>query len=204
MFTTADLIYAIPAIFISLAIHEAMHAFTAHALGDNTAQQEGRLTLNPLKHTDLYTTIILPIVTIVLFGFPVLIAKPVPFDPSRVKFGEYGAALVGVAGPLSNIILAAIAAALLHIFIFPVDAIKFLLVFIEINVWFFVINMIPIPPLDGSRLLYAFAPEGLQKIMMKIESFGYLMIIAILFLVIHFIYGPIYYCYQHLLNLLVG
>jgi Zn-dependent protease len=204
MFTASDLPYVIPAIFISLAIHEAMHAYAAHALGDETTKLEGRLTLNPLKHVDLYTTILLPIVTIVLFGFPVLIAKPVPFNPQRVKFGEYGAAMVGVAGPLSNLILAAIAAVLLHIFIFPIDLIKFLLIFTEINVWFFIFNMIPIPPLDGSRLLYAFSPEGLQKIMMRIESFGYLTILAIFILVVNFIYGPIYYCYQHLMNILVG
>jgi len=138
MFTAADLPYAIPTIFIGLAIHEAMHAFTAHALGDDTAKLEGRLTINPLKHVDLYTTILLPIVTLVFFGFPVLMAKPVPFNPLKVKFGEYGAALVAIAGPISNLILATIAALLLHIFVFPVDVVKGLLIFTEINVLYFI------------------------------------------------------------------
>ncbi len=204
MFTSSDLVYAIPAIFISLVLHEATHAFVAHALGDDTAQQAGRLTLNPLRHVDLYTTVILPIITILLFKFPVLIARPVPFDPLKVKFNEYGAAMVAVSGPITNLVLAVIAAILLHIFNFPIYALKFLFIFIEINVIFFIFNMIPIPPLDGSRLLYAFAPEGLQNTMMKIESFGYLTILAIFILVFNFIYGPIDYCYMHIMNFLVS
>ena len=204
MFTTSDLIYAVPAIFISLAIHEALHAYTAHALGDNTAKIEGRLTLNPLKHVDLYTTIILPIISIAIFHFPVLIAKPVPFNPARVKFGEFGAALVGVAGPLSNIFLAVISAIILHLFNLPVDALKFLIIFTEINVWFFIFNMIPIPPLDGSRLLYAFAPDIIQRFMNKIESYGYLALLAIFFIVLYYAPYPLDYCFNHLMNLLLG
>src|ERR1039458_2294387 len=150
MFTSSDLVYVVPTIFISLAIHEAMHAFTAHALGDDTAKLAGRLTLNPLKHIDLFSTIILPIITIVLFGFPVLIAKPVPFNPYRVKFGEYGAALVGVAGPVTNLILALIVAIPLRLINMPFDLTKFLVIFSELNVLYFIFNMIPIPPLDGS------------------------------------------------------
>ncbi len=204
MFTTSDLIYAVPAIFISLAIHEALHAYAAHALGDNTAKIEGRLTLNPLKHVDLYTTIILPIISIAIFHFPVLIAKPVPFNPARVKFGEFGAALVGVAGPLSNILLAVISAIILHLFNLPVDALKFLIIFTEINVWFFIFNMIPIPPLDGSRLLYAFAPDTIQRFMNKIESYGYLALLAIFFIVLYYAPYPLDYCFNHLMNLLLG
>jgi Zn-dependent protease len=204
MFTVHDLPYTIPVILISLALHEAMHAYAAHALGDDTAQHAGRLTLNPLKHIDLYTTIILPIVSIILIGFPVLIAKPVPFNPYKLKFGEYGAAIVAVAGPLSNLILAILAGLALRFFIFTYDIEKFLLILTEINVIYFVFNMIPIPPLDGSRLLYALSPENFQRIMTKIESFGYLTIFAIFILVFFYGTGPIYYCYVHLMNLIIG
>jgi len=204
MFTISDLPYVIPALFISLSIHEAMHAYTAHILGDPTAQQAGRLTLNPLKHVNIYTTIVLPIITIAVFGYPILIAKPVPFNPYRVKFGEYGAALVAAAGPASNLILATILGLMLRFWVFPYDIEKLLLIFTEINVLYFIFNMIPIPPLDGSRVLYAFAPKELQKLMAKIESYGYLTILVIFLLVFYYIYGPIDYCFVHLMNILLG
>lgn len=203
MFNASDLIYVIPAIFISLVIHEAMHAFASHMLGDDTAKIEGRLTLNPLKHVDLYTTIILPIITIIIAHFPILIAKPVPFNPARVKFGEYGAAIVGIIGPVSNLLLAIVSAVFLHLFIFPVDVFKFLIVFTEINVWFFIFNMIPIPPLDGSRLLYSLAPEWLRDVMHKIESYGYYSFF-ILFIVVFYFNSPLNYCFDHLMNILLG
>ena len=88
--------------------------------------------------------------------------------------------------------------------VFPYDLEKLLFIFTEINVLYFIFNMIPIPPLDGSRLLYAFAPKELQKIMVKIESYGYLTILAIFLLVFYYIYGPIDYCFIHLMNLLLG
>ncbi|HUC95865.1 MAG TPA: site-2 protease family protein [Candidatus Saccharimonadia bacterium] len=202
MFTVADLVYVIPTIFISLAIHEAMHAFTAHSLGDDTAKLAGRLTLNPLKHIDLFTTVVLPIITIFLFGFPILIAKPVPFNPYKVKYGEYGAALVGVAGPVTNLLLAALAAIFLRFISMPIDITKFLVIFTELNVLYFIINMIPIPPLDGSRLLYAFSPESIQKLLYKIESYGYLSIMLV-FILVYYFYGPIQYVAQHIINVLL-
>jgi Zn-dependent protease len=203
MLTASNLIYIIPAIFISLAIHEAIHAFAAYSLGDNTAKYEGRLTLNPLKHVDLYTSIVLPIITILIFGFPVLIAKPVPFDPDKVRFGEFGAAIVGVSGPISNFILAALAGLIIDFTSLPVIVSNFLLTFIEINVFMFIINMIPVPPLDGSRLLYAFAPQSLQSIMRRFESSGYLAIFVIIILIFYFFTGSIDYCANHVLNFLV-
>src|SRR4051794_12025742 len=96
----------IVSLVIALSVHEAMHGFVAHWLGDDTAQLEGRLTLNPLAHIDLATTILLPTVLVLLHLPPILAAKPVPFNPARVKWDEFGAALIGVAGPLTNLALA--------------------------------------------------------------------------------------------------
>lgn len=166
---------------VSITIHEAMHAFTSYWLGDDTAHQEGRITLNPLKHVDPFMTIVLPMITIVAFGVPLLAAKPVPFNPARVRFEEFGAALVGIVGPFTNLLLAVAGAGVWNIFqgsLGP-DALRAIYLFIAINVGLFVFNMIPIPPLDGSRLLYAFSPEGMQEIMARLEQFGIFIIFGL-------------------------
>lgn len=167
-----NLIYVIVSIILALSIHEAMHAFTAHWLGDTTAQEEGRLSLNPLRHIDPFTTVILPVITLILFKVPILAAKPVPFNPDRVKFEEFGSALIAAAGPLTNLALAVITALFLNLVPAGGAMVDFLITFIELNVVLFIFNIIPIPPLDGSRVLYAFAPEPVQEFMNQIEPYG--------------------------------
>lgn len=205
--TIGELIIVVISIFISMSIHEAMHAFTAHWLGDTTARDMGRLTLNPLKHIDLFTTILLPIV-LILFGLPpIFAAKPVPFNPHRVRYGEYGAALVGIAGPLTNFVLAAVAGLFLRFAgssITSTGVVDALVLFVEVNLGFFIFNMIPFPPLDGSRLLYAFAPEPLQDIMQRIEAMGFLPFLFLLILFAGTIGSFLLGINQHLFNFLVG
>ena len=203
-YSAAYLIYIIPVIFISMAIHEAMHAFTAHALGDSTAKDSGRLTLNPLKHIDIFTTVLLPVILILIGAQPIFAAKPVPFDPERVDHEEYGVALVGIAGPLTNLVLSAVGAIFLRFLQMPHDITIFFIYFTVINVEFFIFNMIPIPPLDGSRLLYAFAPEPLQKVMATIESAGFMVILVILILLLPVISPALTYLTDHVLHLLLG
>jgi Zn-dependent protease len=173
-------------IFVSLAIsitlHEAMHAFAGYWLGDDTAHSQGRISLNPLRHVDPFATVLLPLITLVLFHVPLLAAKPVPFNPYRIRYGEYGAALVALAGPFTNLLLAIAGAGILHLTQGSI-ALNALLIFVQINVGLFVFNMIPLPPLDGSRLLYAFAPEGLQNLMAQIEQFGFFLIFGLLLIV---------------------
>jgi Zn-dependent protease len=190
--TGIEILYFFVALLVSMIAHEVMHGVTAKALGDPTAADMGRLTLNPLKHIDLMTTIILPLALVLVHLPPIMAAKPVPFNPNRVKFGDYGAALVGVAGPLTNFVLAIIGSVLAHIVINGnSQLLDFLGLFIQINVILMVFNLIPIPPLDGSRVLYAFAPEPLRRVMERIESMGFMAVLVIILIIFEFMSNQI-------------
>lgn len=190
----SQLVIVFVSIILSMAVHEAMHAFTSHWLGDTTAKDLGRLTLNPLKHIDVLTTVLLPMVLILLGTQPFFIAKPVPFNPENVKYEEFGAALIGLAGPLTNFLLAVIAAMIIRLGGIAVGtgADMVLTTFVAVNLGMFVFNMIPFPPLDGSRLLYAFAPEPVQKVMYQIEAGGITSILIFLFIVFP-LFGDVIY-----------
>lgn len=157
---------------ISITIHEFLHGYVAFLLGDDTAQKDGRLSLNPIHHIDPFATVLLPVL-LVLFGLPPFgAAKPVPVNFARLKYEEFGGALVGLVGPVSNLVLAVIGGFILSS-TSPTGLWElWWSLFVAINVGFFVFNMIPFPPLDGSRVLYAFAPEPLQRFMEQIERFG--------------------------------
>ncbi|RYE50999.1 MAG: site-2 protease family protein [Sphingobacteriales bacterium] len=182
--TIVTVAIALGVILFSMTLHEAMHGFVAYFLGDDTAKMQGRLTLNPIKHIDPFLTILLPVVLAVLGGPIFGGAKPVPFNPDRVRYDEWGAALVAVSGPLVNLLLAFI--------FFGVYAVaqpdptglvaRILGTAVSVNLGFFIFNMIPIPPLDGSRVLYALAPEFVRRGMEAIEQFGIFFVFIIVFL----------------------
>ena len=201
-----ELLTIFGAIIISMGFHEAMHAFTSHWLGDATAKDLGRLSLNPLKHIDLVTTVLLPMGLIILGLPPFFIAKPVPFNPEQVRYGEFGAALIGIAGPLTNLALATVVAVLMRLGGVAVGTELFVVlqIFVVINLSFFVFNMIPFPPLDGSRLLYAFAPEPLQRVLYRIEMGGLSSIIIFMFLFFPFISPVVRNTVQNLYSMLLG
>lgn len=174
-------------ILVSMTLHEAMHAFVGYWLGDDTAKRQGRLTLNPIKHIDPFLTILLPVMLAIIPGAPIFGgARPVPFNPDRVRGGEWGAALIALAGPLTNLLIAFI--------IFGVGAVsgiitaegiqatlmgQIILTGVYVNIGFFIFNMLPIPPLDGSRVIYALAPEFIRRGMEAIERMGILVVFVL-------------------------
>lgn len=170
-------------ILVSMTLHEVMHGLMAYWLGDDTAKEQGRLTLNPLKHIDPFLTVILPVLLLVLGGPIFGGARPVPFNPARVRYDEFGAALVALAGPLVNLVIAFFATGLLVLIGPTVGSVGWLAIMmtIQVNLGFFVFNLLPIPPLDGSRVLYAFAPEFVRRTMEAMEQFG-LVVVAVLVL----------------------
>jgi len=179
-------------ILLSMTLHEAMHAFVSYWLGDDTAKREGRLTLNPLKHIDPFLTIILPIGLAILGGPIFGGAKPVPFRPDQVRWGDWGAALVAIGGPLTNLVLAFVGFGVWVVLGMPsqFETVGFILTtFFTVNLGFFLFNIIPIPPLDGSRVIYALAPEFVRTGMRFIEQYGIILVFAIVLLAGQVLYG---------------
>lgn len=175
-------------LLFSLTLHELMHALVSDWLGDTTARRAGRISLNPLAHIDPFMTLLLPAL-LILAGSPIIFgaAKPVPFTPWAVRYGKWGIALVAISGPLTNLAIAAVLAMYLRFVALGSGSVTFLVTAISVNVAFFVFNMIPFPPLDGSRVLYAAAPRPVRDVMDKIEGAGMLALFLFLFVGFRFI-----------------
>jgi len=171
-------------ILVSMTLHEAMHGYIAYFLGDDTAKLEGRLTLNPVKHIDPFLTLLLPLLLAILHAPIFGGAKPVPFNPNRLKYDEWGAALVALAGPLTNLIIAFILFGVYALAGAPQSGTIALILMtgVMVNLGFFVFNIIPIPPLDGSRVLYALAPDFARRGMEAIERYGIIFVFLIVML----------------------
>jgi Zn-dependent protease len=162
----------------SSIIHEYAHGWMAERLGDPTARYAGRLTVNPLAHIDLWGTIIMPLM--LFFGtggrFMFAYAKPVPYNPYNLKNQRWGPVLVSIAGPLSNLLLALCFALVLRIF--PSSSLTFFLqIVVYANILLMVFNLVPIPPLDGSKLLFAIIPDSMRPLRIALERYGFVILI---------------------------
>ena len=165
-------------ILVSMVLHELAHGVVAYWLGDTTAKEDGRLTLNPLRHLDPYMSVVLPML-LYLIGAPVFGgAKPVPVNSHNLKGKEWGMALVALSGPLMNFILAFLGFIVYRFAGYSEIAFQF----VTINLGFMIFNLIPIPPLDGSRILYAIAPNGVRRVFERLEQYGIMLVyILVLF-----------------------
>ena len=180
------LIIVLVTILLSMTLHEAMHAFMGYFLGDDTAKAQGRLSLNPIKHIDPIMTIALPLFLAVMGGPIFGGAKPVPFNPHKVRYGEWGAALVAIAGPLTNLLIAfvvfgvgVLSGVITSAGVETTLAGQIIITAVSVNLGFFVFNILPIPPLDGSRVLYALAPDPVRAGMEYIERYGIFLVFGL-------------------------
>ena len=181
-----DFLFIIIILIMSVVIHEVSHGFAALALGDPTAKYQGRLTLNPFNHLDPVGSVLVPLIGYFAGGFIIGWAKPVPFNPHNLRSAKWGEALVAVAGPGSNIVLAAIFGLIIRLgngASFMNESFLSLASFVVlINITLAIFNLIPIPPLDGSKILFAVLPLKWQGIRNSLENSGLILVFIFIFL----------------------
>ncbi len=176
-----ELLLGVVILIASAILHEIMHGYVADKLGDPTARLMGRLTLNPIPHIDPLMSVIVPFV-LVFIGSPVIFgaAKPVPVNPANFRDGKKDFALVALAGPMTNFAIAALAALVARLFTSNYDIHFLLSLIVFYNLILGFINLIPVPPLDGSRLFNYLLPRGISSFYMSIEPFGIFLVIILL------------------------
>ena len=197
----ASFIFSLIILLFSVIIHEVAHGYAALMQGDKTAEYAGRLTLNPLPHIDPVGTIVLPLLSLSLGGFLFGWAKPVPYNPYNLRNQRWGEAIVAAAGPLSNILLAVIFGCIIRFYVVPNGAFDGGLalisdVIVKVNIVLAVFNLMPIPPLDGSKILSTLLPSGFIRVRQAMERFGFLGVIIFLVFIWRFVTPLIPWAYE--------
>jgi len=190
-----EYIFLILILILSIVIHEVSHGAMANHLGDPTAKYAGRLTLNPLRHLDPIGSVILPIFLVImakLMGGGIIFgwAKPVPINPYNFRDQKYGSAKVALAGPGSNLAIALVFGLALRFFpqlsLIPGLVLIFSYI-VYINILLAVFNLLPIPPLDGSHLLFTFLPPGMENLKIFLSQYGFYILLFIIFFLFQWI-----------------
>lgn len=199
-------VFQIAILIMSVVVHEASHGFTAYALGDPTAKYAGRLTLNPLHHLDMFGSVLVPLLTYFAGGFIFGWAKPVPYNPYNLRDQKWGPGLVAAAGPLSNILLAVLFGLVIRAgdFFPPALASAFIeiaVVIVLINLILAVFNCVPIPPLDGSKVLFAFLPYDWDTVRIFFEQYGFLLLLVFIFFFFRLLFPIITFLFRLLTGL---
>lgn len=186
-----EFIFVVAILIMSVVIHEVSHGFAALFLGDPTAKYAGRLTMNPLKHLDPVGSVLVPILGYISGGVIIGWAKPVPFNPYNLRDKKWGEALVAIAGPLSNILLAIIFSLFIRLALsWGLASSAFLSLsgyVVFINIVLCIFNLVPVPPLDGSKILFALLPYRLQAVRENLEKFGFILVLIFIFVLWQFI-----------------
>ncbi len=196
-----NFIFSIAVLFLSIIVHEVSHGFAALFLGDPTAKYAKRLTLNPISHIDPFGSIIVPILTSLIPGsFVFGWAKPVPFNPYNLRWKKWGEAFVAFAGPLSNILIALVASVVFRLsqigyFDLGTSA-SLLLIIVIVNISLAIFNLMPIPPLDGSKIFFALLPLRFYKIREVLERHAFLYVLIFIFVIWRFIEPLIPFVYS--------
>ena len=185
-----DFIFSILILIFSVIIHEVSHGYAAYMLGDNTARYQGRLTLNPLKHLEWFGSFIVPVFSYLMGGFIIGWAKPVPFNPYNLRNQRWGELIVAGAGPLSNICLALFFGLLVRFGVlasFGEAPVVIAVTIVFVNLVLATFNLIPIPPLDGSKILFSVLPYRMQYIRDFFEKNSIFILIFFVFFLWQFI-----------------
>ncbi|MFH1899870.1 MAG: site-2 protease family protein [Patescibacteria group bacterium] len=166
----------------SAILHEYAHGWAADRMGDPTARHAGRLTLDPRAHIDMWGTILMPIFLLLVSGgsFMFAYAKPVPYNPYNLKDKRWGPALVGAAGPVANLIVAIVFGILVR-FLPMSNFVSLLGLIVYANILLMVFNLVPIPPLDGSKVLFAILPDSMDHIKVNLERWGFFILLIFIF-----------------------
>jgi Zn-dependent protease len=187
-----SVIFQIAILIMSVVVHEVSHGYAALWLGDETAQNEGRLTLNPIKHLDPFGSVLLPLLLSlvpggIIFGW----AKPVPYNPYNLKNRRWGEAIVAAAGPISNLVIALVFGMFIRFAMMQglsQDIIEISLIIVATNVLLAIFNLVPIPPLDGSKIFFAILPEKYVKFRETIERAGFFLVLIFVFVLWQFLF----------------